>query len=692
MHGAQEFLTVLAIVLCVAGVMTVVSQWLRQPVVLGYVLAGLVVGPHVPVPLVADRAIVQTLSELGVILLMFSLGLEFRLARLARLGAAAGLTALIECSAMLWLGGAVGVLLGWNARESLFAGALIAISSTTVIVKAFDELRVRAGLRERVIGVLIVEDVIAILLLALLPAAALSESVSWRELVAAVGRLVALLAVMLALGVALVPRALRAVLRLGRAETTLVASLGVCFAFALLAHQLGYSVALGAFIAGSLAAESGGVHEIERLVSPVRDLFAAIFFVSVGMLIDPRLVFEHWVAVLALTAAVLAGKTVFASLGAFLTGAGTRTSLEIGMSLAQIGEFSFMLASVGVATGATGEFLYPVAITVSALTILATPWMIRAAPGAAALLDRKLPRRLQTFAVLYGSWLEKLGSAPRERTTGTRLRRLAELIALDALALAALAVSYSAWGRSLAVSLEELVGTGTRLAQGVVAAGALAVAAPLLLGLLRVARSVGVLFASIALPNARAGQLDLSIAPRRVLTLTVQLATVLLVALPMLALLQPFVPAGAGALVLALSLVALAVTFWRSTADLQQHVRAGATAILEALAMQGRGRNLASVSPLASVGQLLPGLGEPEAVSLRSDSAAVGRTLSALDLRGLTGATVLAITRGERAIVLPSANEVLAAGDLLALAGTCEAIAAAKALLEARAGDQMPPT
>jgi CPA2 family monovalent cation:H+ antiporter-2 len=585
---------------------------------------------------------------------------------------------------MLWLGGAVGDALGWSPRESLFAGALVAISSTTVIVKAFDELSVRPGLRERVVGVLIVEDVIAILLLALLPAAALGDAVSWRELGASVGRLVALLAVMLALGIALVPRALRSVLRLGRAETTLVASLGVCFAFALLAHELGYSVALGAFIAGSLAAESGGVLEIERLVNPVRDLFAAIFFVSVGMLIDPRLVLEHWTAVLALTAAVLAGKTCFASIGAFLTGSGTRTSLEMGMSLAQIGEFSFILASVGVASGAAGEFLYPVAIAVSALTMLTTPWMIRAAPGAAAMLDRKLPRRLQTFAALYGSWLEKLGNAPRERTTGARLRRLAQLIGLDALALAALAVCYAAWASALAARLTESLGVGERLAHGLVLASAIAIAAPLALGLLRVARSVGVLLASVALPAARAGQLDLSIAPRRALVVTVQLGTVLLVALPLLALLQPFIPAGAGALGLALALLALAVTFWRSTADLQGHVRAGASAIIEALAAQGRGRIPTSRAALAPVGQLLPGLGEPEAVRLSADSAAVGRTLSALDLRGLTGATVLAITRGDRAIVLPSASEVLAADDLLALAGTREAVTAAKALLEQR--------
>jgi len=682
MHDAREFLTALATVLCVAGLMTVLCQWLRQPVVLGYVLAGLVVGPHVPVPLVADRAIVQTLSELGVILLMFSLGLELRFARLAKLAPTAGLTALIECSAMFWLGGAVGEWLGWSSRESLFAGALVAISSTTVIVKAFDELRVRPALRERVVSVLIVEDVIAILLLALLPAIAQGEAVGWGELARSVARFAALLALLLALGALLVPRAMRAVLRLGRAETTLVASLGVCFAFALLAHALGYSVALGAFLAGSLVGESGGEESVAKLVHPVRDLFAAIFFVSVGMLIDPRLLWAHWPAVLVLALAVIAGKTLFASTGAFLAGGGVRRSLETGMSLAQIGEFSFILASVGVASGAARDFLHPVAVAVSALTMLTTPWMIRAAPRAAAQLDRKLPRRVQTFAALYGSWLEKLRSGESAPTIAARLRRLAGLIALDALALAALVVALSVWGRAPQARLGDWFGVSAGLARAIVLAGGLAIAAPLVLGLMRVARRVGVTLASAALPDARGGQLDLSIAPRRALGVTLQLATVLLVALPLLALLQPFLSPAASALGLALVLGALVVTFWRSTADLQGHVRAGATAILEALAAQARGRPRNNAGALAQVGQLLPGLGEPEAFALGGHSAAIGRTLSALDLRGLTGATVLAITRGERQIVLPAAGEVLAAGDLLALAGTREAVAAAKELLD----------
>ena len=682
MNGAHEFLTALATVLCVAGVMSVVSQWLKQPAVLGYVLAGLVVGPHVPVPLVADRAIVQTLSELGVILLMFSLGLEFRVRRLAQLAPTAGLTALFECSAMFWLGFSAGELLGFTPRECIFTGALLAISSTTVIVRSFDELGVRAGLRERVVGVLIAEDFLAILMLALLPAAALSAALSWEEVARSAGRLAALLALVFAIGLVVVPRAMRAVLRIGRAETTLVASLGICFAFALIVQSLGYSVALGAFVAGSLIAEAGDVGAVERLVHPVRDLFAAIFFVSVGMLLDPRLVVEHWDAVAVLAFTVVLGKIASVSLGVFLTGGGTRTAVESGMSLAQIGEFSFIIASIGIATGAAGEFLFPVTVAVSAITMVTTPWLMRLGPGAAALLDRKLPRRLQTFAALYGSWIEELGGAARGDSLGAGLRRLGKLLALDAALLAAIAVSASIWQRELSGWLGEVLGASPRIAGALVVVGACVLAAPFVLGILRVSQRIGVTLARSALPIIGSGQLDLSVAPRRALVMTLQLASVLLVGLPLLAVLQPFLPLGAGAVALALTLLGAAFGFWRSTTDLQGHVRAGTSAVLEALIPQARGDSLsAKTGPRDVVRELLPGLGEPEVVRLASQSSACNRSLSELNLRGLTGATVLAITRDDVSITLPSAREVLRAGDLVALAGTREAVNAAKELL-----------
>jgi CPA2 family monovalent cation:H+ antiporter-2 len=294
MHDAHEFLRTLAVVLCVAAVTTVVFQRLRQPVVFGYLLAGMIVGPHIPIPLVADEAIVETLSELGVILLLFSLGLEFSLRKLLRIGPTAGLVAVAQSSGMVWIGYVLGQLLGWTTLESVFAGAVIAISSTTIIAKAFEEQRVKGRFTEIVFGVLIIEDLIGIFLIAILTTVATGTAVSASSLAVTGARLATFLAGLIGVGLLVVPRTIRAVVRMNRPETTLVASIGICFAAALLALSFGYSVALGAFIAGSLVAESGEEKVVEHLVQPVRDVFAAIFFVSVGVLIDPAIVAQHW--------------------------------------------------------------------------------------------------------------------------------------------------------------------------------------------------------------------------------------------------------------------------------------------------------------------------------------------------------------------------------------------------------------
>ena len=683
MQDAHAFLTSLTVVLAVAAVTTVVFQRLRQPVVLGYIIAGLIVGPHVPIPLVADPSVVQTLSELGVILLMFSLGLEFSLRKLMAVGPTAGLTALLQSSLMVWLGFAIGRLFGWTTLESLFAGAVIAISSTTIIAKAFDEQGITGKLRELVVGVLIVEDLIAVLLMAVLTGIASGSGLAAGPLVATIGRLAAFLVGLVGIGLLLVPRAIRAISRLRRRETTLVASIGICFTIALLAQAFGYSVALGAFLAGSLVAESGEEKQIERLVEPVRDVFGAVFFVSVGMLIDPALVARHWPAVVVLTAAVVIGKVVGVSLGAFLTGSGMRTSVQAGLSLAQIGEFSFIIAGLGLALHATGEFLYPVAVAVSALTTLLTPWMIRASEPIAAWVDRKLPRPLQTFAALYGSWLEELRARRPAATAMTGLRRLLRLLVLDAALIAAIIMVTSASMRGLVAFARDRVGLPELVARALTVTAAIALAAPFCVGVVRISQKLGLTLARLALPTEKDRRVDFAAAPRRMLVVTFQLAGVLLVGLPLLALTQPFLPGPSGALVLALGMVLLGVGFWRSATNLQGHVRAGAEVILEALAAQSRPRSTPTpTDTLEQVHQLLPGLGALAAIQLDAGTAAIGRTLAQLNLRGRTGATVLAITRADGGVLVPAAGERLRTGDVLAVAGTHEAIEAAKAALE----------
>jgi len=682
MHDPHAFLQNLALVLAVAAVTTIVFQRLRQPVIFGYLLAGMIVGPHIPIPLVADEEMIRTLAELGVILLLFSLGLEFSLRRLLQVGPTAGLVALAQSSAMVWIGYVLGQLFGWTHLESVYAGAIIAISSTTIIAKAFEEQHVRGKVTDVVLGVLVIEDVIGIFLIAILTAVSAGEGVSAGALALTGARLATFLVGLVVVGLLVVPRTVRFVVRMGSAETTLVAAIGICFLSALLALAFGYSVALGAFIAGSLVAESGEEKTIEHLVRPVRDMFAAIFFVAVGILIDPVLIARHWGAVLAFTIAVIVGKVTFVTVSSFLTGFSPRTSVQAGMSLAQIGEFSFIIAAVGLSTGATRDFLYPIAVAVSAITTLTTPWLIRAGGPTAAYVDRKLPRSLQTFAALYGSWIERIRSTPAAGADRSRTRQLIRLLLLDAALIAALVIGTAVESSRGVVLVTARTNIPESIARVAILVAVAVVGLPLLVGLVRTARRLGVELALKAIPAAEEGQVDVAAAPRTALVVTLQIAIVIVAGVLVLAVTQPFVPALRLAPVLFILVAALAIAFWRSATDLQGHAKAGAEIIAMTLSKQmaaSDGEHLRR--EMEQVRAVLPGLGEPESVHVPPGSPAADRTLAALNLRGITGATVLTILRDGEPLPVPSGSDVVRVGDVLAIAGSRDAIAAARELI-----------
>jgi CPA2 family monovalent cation:H+ antiporter-2 len=685
MDNAHTFLENLALVLCTAAVTSFLFQRLKQPVVFGYLVAGMIVGPFVPIPLAADEKVLQTLSDLGVILLMFSLGLEFRLQKVAQIAATSGLAALLETTTMLGLGYFTGYLLGFTVLESVFMGAMLAISSTTIIARAFDENDVKGRLREIVFGILIVEDLIAIILIALLTAFAAGAGLSAWSLTITVVRLMTFLGGMIVVGVLTVPRFVRGILRLERMETTLVGAIGLCFAAAYLAYAFGYSVALGAFIGGSLDAESGESGRIERLVHPVRDMFVAIFFVSVGSLIDPRVVIEHWGAVLILSGVVIVGKVLAVTAGAFITGNGLRYSIQTGMSLAQIGEFSFIIAGVGLAAGATRSFFYPVAVSVSAITTLVTPWLIRAAEPTALWVDRKLPRPIQTSVSLYASWVDRIRNAPP--TAGrSRTRRLVRVILIDAALLALVMIGAGAERGRFTTLFSQWTGASPSQSLLLVIAGAAVLAVPLIFGLVQSARMLGFVLAMRALPTAGRRKADFAAAPRRALVTMLQIGTLLIVGVPIVAVTQPFIPNFPGFTLLAILIVVFGIAFYRSALNLQEHARAGAEVIVAALTPQMADdedeENL--FKTMEHVAIMLPGLGEPVPVRIDATSPAVDRTLAELNVRGKTGATILAITRkGETGakVVVPSGKERLQVGDILALAGTQEAVDAATEIL-----------
>jgi len=676
---SQAFLRDLAVVLCVAAVTSVLFQRLRLPAVPGYIIAGLVVGPHVPIPLVADVETVQTLAQLGVVLLMFSIGLEFSLRRLARIGPRVGLVVLLEVGLLLTAGSLVGQLFGWSPVVSVLVGAIVAISSTMIAANVFAELKVEGPLRELVLSILVVEDLAAILLITGVTTLTSGRELTGAEMARTAGRLLAFLAGALALGLLVIPPSMRAVARLRRPETTLVASVGLCFAAALLALSAGYSVALGAFLAGSLVYESGAGRVVEQLVRPLRDMFGAIFFVAVGMLLDPKIALQHWPLVAVLVAVLIVGKTLGVGVGAFLTGHGTRLSLRAGMSVAQTGEFAFIIAGIGAGLGGDAATLPHVAAAVSVITAFASPWLVRASEPLALYVDRRLPRSLQTFVTLYGSWVELVREAPERSTPWTPVRRAARLVLLDAVLVAGIIIGASINLPRLLAALSEQAGVPPETGRWMVLAAAAACAAPFAVGMVRSSRRLGNALADLALPSRGAGAMDPADAPRRAFVVTLQIAIVMMVGVPLLAVTQPFLPRYQGVVIVLAALAVLGVVFWRTATNLQGHMRAGAEMAAEALGPRHRGEEAAT---LEHVQHLLPGLGTLVPVRVAPGSAAAGVTLAELNLRGRTGATAVALSRGgEDTTVFPTAKTQLRAGDLLALSGSHEAIEEATRLL-----------
>lgn len=409
MH-AISFIQDLAVIMLVAGVVTILFHRLRQPVVLGYIVAGFIIGPHTPpFGLIHDEDTIKTLAELGVIFLMFCLGLEFSLRKLFKVGATAFIAAFLEIVLMIWIGYEIGRWFDWSTMDSLFLGAILAISSTTIIVKALNDLKMKnERFAQLIFGVLIVEDILGIGIIALLSGIAVSGTVSSGEVFSTVGKLSLFMVIALVVGILVVPRLLAYVARFESNEMLLVTVLGLCFGFCLLVVKLEYSMVLGAFLIGAIMAESRQLLKIERLIEPIRDMFSAIFFVAIGLMIDPAILLDYAWPIAVITVAVVLGKMVSCGLGAFIAGNDGKTSLRVGMGLSQIGEFSFIIAALGMTLQVTSDFLYPVAVAVSVLTTLSTPYLIRAADPLSHRLGAIVPQRVARVLGMYGEWLRSI--------------------------------------------------------------------------------------------------------------------------------------------------------------------------------------------------------------------------------------------------------------------------------------------
>lgn len=386
----------LALILMTGAATTIIFRKIKQPVVLGYIIAGFLVGPYFSLtPSVADKENIETLAEIGVIFLLFSLGLEFSFKKLVRVGGAASITAFTEIIFITVCGYFAGKWMGWTTMDSLFLGGMLASSSTTIIIRAFDELGVKTKNYARIVfGVLVVEDIVVILLMVLLSTMAVSQQFEGVELLMTVLKLLFFLALWFMMGIFLLPTFLKKAQSLINEETLLILSVGLCLGMVLLATQVGFSAELGAFIMGSIIAETTSAEKVEHLTKPVKDLFGAVFFVSVGMLIDPAAMVEYKWPILIVTLITLFGKMISTTLGAVISGQPLKQSVQVGMSMAQIGEFAFIVATLGLSLGVISDFLFPVAVGASAITTFTTPYLIKFSEPLYNILVKILPKRL----------------------------------------------------------------------------------------------------------------------------------------------------------------------------------------------------------------------------------------------------------------------------------------------------------
>ena len=394
----------LAVMMLTAGIITIVFKRIKQPLILGYILAGFLISPYFPLfTTVTDTQSIHTWSEIGIIFLMFHLGLEFNLHKLASVGSTAIITTAVGVAGMLGIGYGTGMLLGFGATNSICLGGMLAMSSTTIIIKVFDELKIKGKYTELVFGTLVIQDIVGIFMMVILSTLSASKNISGMEVMGSLLLMVLYLIIWLIFGIYLIPTFFNKTIKLMNDEMLLVVSIGICFGMVLLADWLGFSTALGAFLSGSLLAGTVHVERVETLTKGVKDLFGAVFFISVGMMVEPGMIVKYILPITVITIVTLVGKLLCNCAGMLVSGQSLPNALSGGFALAQIGEFAFIIASFGIGLGVIDDYIYPIVVAVSVITTFTTPFCIKAAPHCVACLDHVLPEKVKTNLSRYTS-------------------------------------------------------------------------------------------------------------------------------------------------------------------------------------------------------------------------------------------------------------------------------------------------
>ncbi|MDR2129571.1 MAG: cation:proton antiporter [Odoribacteraceae bacterium] len=646
----------LALILITAGVTTILFKWLKQPVVLGYIVAGFLISPHFYLlPSVADPENIQIWAEIGIIFLLFALGLEFSFRRLMTVGGTASVATLLNMGSMIVVGYLIGQWIGWTQMESIFLGGMLSMSSTTIIIKAFNEM----GLQKKkfagiVFGMLIVEDLAAILMMVLLSTVAVSKHFAGTELIENVLRLLFFIVIWFIGGIYIIPSLLKRFKRFLNDEMLLIVAVGLCLGMVLFANSVGFSVALGAFIMGSILAETVESKRVEHLIEPLKNLFGAVFFVSVGMLLSPDIFVGQGWAILICTAAVLVGRIIFATLGVLASGEGLKVSLQSGFSLAQIGEFSFIIATLGMQLGVISAFIYPMIVTVSIITTFTTPYFIRLANPTYAALERVIPPGWRTLIDGYSASREKCVNRQSDWTKVWR-SILSTVLVFMLLSIAVLLVARQyvipfiiekiphAWGAALAATVTLLL------------------MAPFLAGLVLPRKKIKTEFVRLWMDSSFYKGLLISLTLLRVIVCMALILQVLI----------PLFPGMKSWLVLIAFVIMLILVFFEGFKRRPEKME---ELFMENLTEKERMEENDKTINHHVRSLLLDKNVHVEEIDIPHETPILGKTLSELKFKQQTGVNIISIIRGRHRINIPDGNEAIYPFDKIVVVGSDEEI------------------
>ncbi len=677
MHDVT-FLQDMAIVMTVSALVTILFRRFNLPVVLGYILAGVIIGPHTPpYSLVTDVGSIQTLSELGVICLLFGIGLEFSLTKLMKVGLVSFAAATMEILLMFWIGFSVGKAFAWSFMDSLFLGAILSISSTTIIAKILiDTNKLQEKFAQIILGILVIEDILAIVIIALLSGLASTGELTFASALTDLLKVGAFISGLLFIGALLVPRLLKYVASFENSEMMIITVLGLCFAVSLVAAKLGFSVALGAFLIGAVIAETNQVKSIIRNFESIRDMFTAVFFVSVGMMFDPQIVKEFALPILIITIVTIVAKVFACSFAAFLTGNNAATSLRVGLGLAQIGEFSFIIAQMGETSRATSSFIFPIAVAVSSFTTLSTPFLMTYAEPITRFATKCMPKPLGTFAGLYSGWIDKIRLAQGK---GERSRKQIFFESFKAYLPRIIFYLLSLFGIfKITPEVCKILKVSLDVGQVV----SVVIMFPFLLGLLFAVDSI--LWQTFLLPFINQKTTSNGREEQKALHHVLRFAVVVVSGLIMLTLTPIFMPkVPVGFIVLGIVCLS-AMVLWGSMRRIHASIEKTVLGFYEQEALPETEAEEKHDELVRLIQQDYPWGVETQDFMAPLEETAINCPIKNLGLRENTGVTIVALYRDERAMINPPADTVVSPGDVLLLMGNKEQLHAAVQFLHAK--------